>query len=45
MKEEKRKSKLPQWLVKMGWGMFFLFLLKGLIWLAIFYGLFDWFSK
>jgi hypothetical protein len=35
-------SKLVTWLRRIGlWGFLFFFL-KGLIWLAVFFGLFEW---
>ena len=40
-------EKDPKWLKylkKMGWGAFLFFLIKGLIWLAIFLGLSKWIS-
>lgn len=30
------------WLQRIGWAGFFFFLIKGLIWLAVFFGLFKW---
>jgi len=30
------------WLKRIGWAGFFFFLIKGLIWLAVFFGLFKW---
>jgi len=35
------KKRLKQF----GWGAFFFFLIKGLIWLAIFFGLGKWLIK
>jgi hypothetical protein len=31
-----------KWLRRMGWAGFLFFLIKGLIWLAVFYGLGSW---
>jgi len=30
---------------QMGWAAFFFFLIKGLIWLAVFFGLGSWFKS
>jgi len=38
MEEPKSNSKFILWLKRLGWAGFFFFLIKGLIWLAIFYG-------
>jgi hypothetical protein len=35
-------SKMMTWLKRIGWWGFLFFFLKGLIWLAIFFGLFEW---
>jgi hypothetical protein len=37
----KASSNFKVWFKRMGWGAFFFFLVKGLIWLAIAYGLFS----
>lgn len=36
-------KRLPPWLKRLGIAGFLFFLVKGLIWLAVFYGLFDYF--
>lgn len=33
------EGKVPKWLQKLGWAGFLFFLIKGLIWLGVFYGL------
>lgn len=43
MKEEQKKQRYS-WLKKMGWAAFLFFLIKGLVWLAIFFGLFKMFQ-
>jgi hypothetical protein len=35
----KRFSKAGPWLKRLGWAGFLFFLIKGLVWLAVFYGL------
>ncbi|MEM1118795.1 MAG: hypothetical protein AAGJ18_00015 [Bacteroidota bacterium] len=43
MKQQKmEKSGWKKRLKQLGWGAFFFFLIKGLIWLAIFFGLGKW---
>jgi hypothetical protein len=37
-------EKTKQWLKRIGWGGFLFFLIKGLIWLAVFFGFFSWFK-
>jgi len=37
------EGKVPRWLQKLGWAGFFFFLIKGLIWLAVFCGLGNYF--
>jgi hypothetical protein len=37
--ENKEKNDQKSWLKRIGWAGFFFFLIKGLIWLAIFGGL------
>jgi len=32
-------SKAHKWLQRLGWAGFMFFLIKGLVWLAVFYGL------
>jgi len=36
------ESKYGKWMRRLGWAGFFFFLIKGLIWLAVFYGLGKW---
>ncbi len=43
--EEKKKSSLWVRLKAMGWLAFTFFLLKGLVWLAIFFGLGKWLKE
>jgi len=38
--EEQEKNK-TSWLKRMGWGAFAFFFIKGLVWLAVFFGLFK----
>lgn len=38
---EKQPSKFKLWLQRMGLGAFLFFLIKGLVWLAVFFGLFK----
>lgn len=46
--EEKDQNKLIKWLKRLGWAGFLFFTIKGLVWLAIFFGLGtlikDWFG-
>lgn len=35
---EKKKGKLTLWLKRIGWAGFLFFLIKGLVWVAVFYG-------
>jgi len=37
-------SKTKVWLKKIGWAGFLFFLIKGIIWLLILFGLGKWFS-
>jgi len=39
--KDKETDKKKNWLKKMGVGAFIFFLVKGLVWLAIFFGLFK----
>jgi len=39
MTEEEHKK--TSWLKRMGWGAFAFFFIKGLVWLAVFFGLFK----
>jgi hypothetical protein len=39
--EHKPKSKAIKWLKNLGVGAFLFFLIKGLIWLAVFFGLWE----
>lgn len=41
---DKSGSSKVKWLKRMGIGAFLFFLIKGLIWLAIFFGLFKYFA-
>jgi hypothetical protein len=34
----KNKSKMALWLKRIGWAGFLFFLIKGLVWIAVFYG-------
>lgn len=43
--EQNTKAKWRDRFKKMGWGAFFFFLIKGLVWLAVFYGLWDWLKE
>ncbi|MEM8582643.1 MAG: alanyl-tRNA synthetase [Bacteroidota bacterium] len=36
------KTSKPNWLKRLGWGAFLFFLIKGIIWLAVFFGLSKW---
>jgi hypothetical protein len=38
--EKEEKEKLP-WIQRLGWAAFLFFFVKGLIWLAVFFGLFK----
>lgn len=38
---EKDQSKVKLWLKRMGFAGFMFFFLKGLVWLAVFFGLFK----
>jgi hypothetical protein len=38
-KPNNARSKTMGWLMKLGWAGFLFFLIKGLVWLAVFYGL------
>lgn len=40
-KESKEKRTSLKWLKSMGIGAFLFFLIKGLVWLAVFFGLFK----
>jgi hypothetical protein len=42
MKPSERNKK---WLKRLGWGGFLFFLVKGLIWLVVFFGLWEWLSN
>ena len=37
--EKEGKGGIAKWFKRLGWGAFFFFLIKGLVWLAIFFGL------
>ncbi len=39
--EEKNGDQKKTWLKRMGWGAIAFFTIKGLIWLAVFFGLFK----
>jgi hypothetical protein len=36
---EENKSKFKKWLKRLGWVGFLFFFIKGLVWLAVFWGL------
>jgi len=38
---EKKENKMKNWMKGMGIGAFMFFTIKGLVWLAIFFGLFK----
>lgn len=39
--EKIKSNSLIKWIKRIGWGAFAFFLIKGLIWLAVFFGLFK----
>jgi hypothetical protein len=39
------EAKYGKWLRRFGWAGFFFFLIKGLVWLAVFYGLGKWLTE
>ncbi|MEM7573564.1 MAG: hypothetical protein AAF433_11710 [Bacteroidota bacterium] len=45
MAEPPSKTNWKKRLTQLGWGAFLFFFIKGLIWLAIFFGLGSWLSS
>jgi hypothetical protein len=41
---DNKKEKILKWLKRIGWAGFFFFLIKGLIWLAVIFGVWKGFS-
>lgn len=42
--DKKEQAGIKTWLKRFGVGAFLFFLIKGLVWLAIFFGLFKYFA-
>jgi hypothetical protein len=40
-----RQKNIKEWISRLGWVGFFIFLGKGLVWIAVWYGAAEWFKS